>query len=203
MPRAVRQDARHQAFVVVVEDGSRHTPKEGEGPVVTVQPGLRRRRWIGRNETGVAVGKRHNEEMRPIPHAGDDRIRLAKVRLGVARRMRQRHEYLAVATAPFANVILDDGLPTREAMLVAKTLKYPLRCVALLAVDRPVFLQDTIDDVREEVQLWALRRLPAPIAWRDRMRQNLGHRLAVDPEPPSRFPTAQSLSMTRQPHTAI
>ena len=43
LPRAVRQDAGHQAFVVVVEDGSRHAPEEGEGPVVTVQPGLRRR----------------------------------------------------------------------------------------------------------------------------------------------------------------
>ncbi len=54
----------------------------------------------------------------------------------MARRMRQRHEHLPETTAPFPNVILDDGPPTREAMLVAKTLEYPLRRVALLAVNR-------------------------------------------------------------------
>ncbi len=65
--------------------------------------------------------------------AGDDCIRLAKIRLGIARRMRERHEHPLEKTAPFPNVILDDRLPTREAMLVAKTLEYPLRLVALLA----------------------------------------------------------------------
>ncbi len=73
--------------------------------------------------------------MRPIPHAGDDRIRLAKVRLSMAWRMRQRHEHLSMATAPFANVILDDGLSAREAMLLAKTLEDSLRRVTLLAMD--------------------------------------------------------------------
>ena len=68
-------------------------------------------------------------------HPGNDRIRLAKIRLSIARRMRQRNEYLPVATAPFANVILDDGLLTREAVLVAKTFEDPLRRVPLLAMD--------------------------------------------------------------------
>ena len=88
-------------------------------------------------------------------------------------------------------------------MLVAKTLEYPLRRVALLAVNRPVLNQNTIDDIRESVQLRALRRLTAPVTRRNRIRQYLDNRLAVDPEPPSRSPSAQSLSMTRQPHTAI
>ena len=92
-------------------------------------------------------------------------------------------------------------------MLVAKTLEYPLRRVALLAVNRPVLNQNTIDDIREgasvPVQLRALRRLTAPVTRRNRIRQYLDNRLAVDPEPPSRSPSAQSLSMTRQPHTAI
>ncbi len=44
-------------------------------------------RWVGRNEAGIAVGKCHDEKMRPILDAGDDRIRLAKVRLSMARRM--------------------------------------------------------------------------------------------------------------------
>ncbi len=63
---------------------------------------------------------------------------LAKVRLSMAWRMRQRHEHLPLATAPFANVILDDGLSAREAMLVAKTFEDPLRRVALLTVNCPV-----------------------------------------------------------------
>ena len=73
---------------------------------------------------------------------GDDRIRLAKVRLSLARRVRQRHEHLPQTTTPFAHVILDDGLLTREAMLVAKTLEYPLRRVALLVVNRSVLFQN-------------------------------------------------------------
>ncbi len=55
------------------------------------------------------------------------------------------------------DVILDDGLFTREAMLVAKTLEYPLRRVALLAVNRSVLFQNTVNDSREGVQLRALR----------------------------------------------
>ena len=79
--------------------------------------------------------KRHDEEMRPMLHPGDECICLAKVRLSMAWRMCQRHEHLPVATAPLANVILDYGLSAREAMLVSKTLEYPLRRVALLAMD--------------------------------------------------------------------
>ena len=97
-------------------------------------------------------------------HTGDDRIRFAKIRLGMACRMRQGHKHLPVATAPFANVILDDGLSTREAMLIAKTLEDPFRRVTLLAMDRPVLHQNTIDDIREGVQLRTLRRLAAPNA---------------------------------------
>ncbi len=135
LPHAVRQDARYQALVVVVEDRLGNAPKEGEGPVMTVQPGFRRRRRVGAHEASVAVRKRHDEEMRPMLHPGDERIRLAKVRLSMAWRMRQRHEHLPVATAPFANVILDDGLSAREAMLIAKTFEDPLRRVALLTMD--------------------------------------------------------------------
>ena len=54
---------------------------------------------LGAHEASVAVRKRHDEEMGPMPHASDDRIRLAKVRLSMAWRMRQRHERLPVATA--------------------------------------------------------------------------------------------------------
>ena len=42
-------------------------------------------------------------------------------------------------------------------MLVAKTLEYPLRRVALLAVNRSVLFQNTVNDIPEGVQLRALR----------------------------------------------
>jgi hypothetical protein len=72
--------------------------------------------------------KRHDEEMRPMLHPGDKRIRLAKVRLSMAWRMRQRHNHLPLATAPFANVILDDGLSSREAMksILTKAIDGPI-----------------------------------------------------------------------------
>ena len=88
---------------------------------------------------------------------GDDRIRLAKVRLGMPRRVRQRHEHLPQTTAPFANVILDDRLLTREAMFVTKPLEDPLRRMMLLAVNRSVLFQNAVDDIRERGQLRPLR----------------------------------------------
>ena len=129
-----------------------------------VQPGLRRRRRVGRNEAGIAVGKCHDEKMRPILDAGDDRIRLAKVRLSMARRMGQRHKHLTPTKAPFPNVILHDGLFAREAMFVAKALEYTLRRVVLLTVNRSVLLQNTVDDIREGGQFRAFRWLASPIS---------------------------------------
>ena len=76
--------------------------------------------------------------MRLMFGPGDGLIRLAKVRLSMARRVRQRHEHLPQTTAAFANVILHDGLTTRKPMLVAKALEDPLRRVPLLAVNRSV-----------------------------------------------------------------
>ena len=128
------------------------------------QPGLRRRRRVGRHKAGIAVGKHHNKKMRPVLDPGDDRIRFAKVPLGIARSVRQRHEHLPQATATFTNVILHDGLLTRKPMLVAQTLEDPLRRVMLLAVNRSVLFQNTVDDVGEAVQLRALRWLLATIA---------------------------------------
>ena len=167
---------------------------------MTVQPGFRCRRRVGGDKASVAVRKRHNEKMRPIPHAGDDRIRLAKVRLSMAWRVHQRHEHLPRTTAPFAHVILDDGLPAGEVMLVAKTLEYPLRRVALLAVNRSVILQNTVDDIREGIQLRALRWPAATVARRFRMPQHLLHRLSRKTKPTCRFSLTQPINMARQPH---
>ena len=103
--------------------------------------------------------------MRAMHDAGNDRIRLAKVRLGMTRRVRQRHEHLPQTKVPFANVILHDRLLAREAMFVTKTLEDPLRRVPLLAVNRAILFQNAVDDIRERRQLRALRRRP-PRVWR-------------------------------------
>ena len=169
LPRAVRQDARHQTLVVVVENRLGNPAAEGKGRIVPVQPSLRRRRRVGRNKAGIAVRKRHDEKMRAMHDAGNDRIRLAKVRLGMTRRVRQRHEHLPQTKVPFANVILHDRLLAREAMFVTKTLEDPLRRVPLLAVNRAILFQNAVDDIRERRQLRALRRLASPISRRFRM----------------------------------
>ena len=78
-----------------------------------------------------------------------------------------------------------------------------LRRVSLLAVNRAILFQNAVDDIRERRQLRALRRLASPISRRFRMQQYLGNRLAIDPELARSFPSAQTLTMTRQSHSSI
>ena len=79
------------------------------------------------------MGKSHHEEMDLPLHAGDVRLGFPKIRLRMAGRVRQWHEHLPPTTAVFANVVLDDGLPALEAMLVTKTLTDP--CIAPGSLD--------------------------------------------------------------------
>ncbi len=75
--------------------------------------------------------------MRPQLDPGDDRIRLAKVHLGMAR----RHEHFTLTTVLSPNAILDDGVAAREAVLIAETIEDPLRRMALLTVNPPEYDQ--------------------------------------------------------------
>ena len=128
-------------------------------------------------------------------HTGDDNISFAKVRLGLARRMGQRYEHLALTTTPFSHVILDDGVAARKAVLVAETIKDPLRRVTLLAVNRAVIGQNTLDDRRERIQLRARDRMAATLAGGLRIAQDLLHSLAGDAKPTGRLALAQTLNM--------
>ncbi len=85
-------------------------------------------------------------------------------------------------------------------MFVAKTLEYTLRRVTLLAVNRSVLFQNTVDDIREGSQLRALRWLAAAVARRLRMPEHLLHRLAGNRKTPRRFTLAQLLNMARTPN---
>jgi len=86
-------------------------------------------------------------------------------------------------------------------MLVAKTLEYPLRRVALLAVNRSVLLQNTVNDIPEGVQLRALRWPAATVARRLRMPEHLPHRLSRYAKPTCCFSLTQPINMARQPNT--
>jgi hypothetical protein len=59
---------------------------------------------------------------------------LTKICLSVARCMVKRHKHLAGALTNFLNVVLYNGISAIKPMLYLQSLKYPLGCMALLAV---------------------------------------------------------------------
>ena len=71
----------------------------------------------------------------------------------------------------------------------------------LLAVNRSVLFQNTVDDCREGRQLRALRRLAAPISRWFRMPQHLPHRLTRYAKPTGRIPLAYPINMTGKPNS--
>jgi hypothetical protein len=72
---------------------------------------------------------------------------LAEVGLRVSRRMRERHEHLALAQLPEPHVVLYDRIAARVPVLVGQPLRDPLGGVALLPAFRLVVLQDLVDTV--------------------------------------------------------
>ncbi len=95
LPRAVAQDPGHRELGVVVQDRERNPAEEGERRHVTVAECLRRLRRIRLHEDRVAVRQIEGEEVNLAFRAADHGQRLAEVHLGMARRMRQRHEHLS------------------------------------------------------------------------------------------------------------
>lgn len=76
------------------------------------------------------------EEMHLLLHAANHHHGLAEIRLGIARRMRQRHEHFPPKQLLFAHVILDNRIAARDAMLFAKAFKDPfcrVRCLRFRA----------------------------------------------------------------------
>ena len=69
----------------------------------------------------------------------------------------------ALALAGAADVILHDGKPSREAMLITQPLEDPLRCVPLLLRALFILLQDAVDNADEGIELGADRRSPPDI----------------------------------------
>ncbi|MCH8243271.1 MAG: hypothetical protein IH897_11775 [Planctomycetes bacterium] len=122
--------------------------------------------------------------------AGDDRIRLAEVCLGMARGMLQRHEHLPPTASMLPHVVLHDRVATVEPVLFPQTLENPLRRVMLLAMARAVLIQILIDDPDIGIQLWSLHPCPAAITRRLRMPEHLPHRLSGYAKPARSFALA-------------
>ena len=116
----------------------------------------------------------------------------AKVGLGMAWRMRKRHEHLLGPLAPARYVILHDRHAAGEAVLVTQPLEDPLRRMALLLGPLLVGCHDRIDDAGERIELGPKRRLRAHIPRRHREPQHLGDRPRINPEPLSRCTPARS-----------
>ena len=119
LARAVPENPRHCQLGVVVDDAPRHAAEVAERGVVPVAERLRRLGWKRLHEPVVAVRKIDDQVVRFAFDAVNDYQCLAKVGLGVARRMRQRHKHLLPAQPLLAHVGFHDRVAAREAVLRA------------------------------------------------------------------------------------
>ena len=102
---------------------------------------------------GIAMGQVQDEAVGFLFHPANDHQGLAKVALGVARRMGQGHKHLLRPAAMLPHVVLDYGVLAAEPMLVPEPLEDPLGCVALLPGTLEVVYQDLVDDGGEGLLL--------------------------------------------------
>ena len=127
----------------------------------------------------------HDQVVRLAFDAVDDHQGFAEVGLGVARRMRERHEHLLPAQLLPAHVVFDNRVAAREGVLDAEALpdargRVPLFLRALLIVG-----EDLIDDPGEGVQFRTPDRFRPTIPGRQAVAQHLAHRLPGQPEAPA------------------
>ena len=200
---AIAQNARHGDLEIIIEDRERHGAEEGEGCNVAVEKRLGRLGRIGLHEAGIRVRQVHAEEMDLLAHPGDHCDRFAKIDLGVARRVDQRHEHLARRDAGPAYIVLHRGVPTRISVLIAQPLEYPLGGVTLLHRSMLVGCEDRIDHAQERIELRPRRRLGPPISGRRRERAHLPDRSRVLAEPRRRLALRQSLDEHRTAHNLV
>jgi len=164
----VRQDAGHQALVIVIENRLRHTPKEGKGVNVTINPGFRRRRRIGPDVTGIAVRQIERKEVRLLFDPTDGHQCFAKIGLRMTRCMRKQHEHLPATPLMLTHVILDDRIAAGKTVFVPQPFEYPFGCMTLFAVPTLILEQPPVDDLGEPIQLRPLDRRRSPIPRRNR-----------------------------------
>ena len=198
----VRFDPGHQAAVVVVEDRQRHGTEEREGVDMPIHPGFRCRRRICTDVAGIAVRQIKREEVSLLLDAADHHGGFAKVGLGMAWRVRERNEHLAMPPAMFAHVVLDDCIAAGKPVLVTEPLENTFGRMSLLARALPILEKPSIDDHGEAFQLRPPDRHRTPVARRHRKRHHLPHAVPRYPEMTSRLALAHAFG-TRQANLAI
>jgi len=83
--------------------------------------------------------------MKPDLLTCDIAIRVAKIRLRVARAMAQWHEHLAGAQRGPCHILAHDRVSAGKSFFVPQPLENPLRRVTLLLVDAAIVFQDLVD----------------------------------------------------------
>ena len=160
---------------------------------VAIHPCLGYRRRIGPNVTRIAVRQVKREEVGLLLDPADEHHGFAKIRLGMARGVVQRHEHLLPAPLLIAHVVLHDRVAAREPVLIPQPIENPLGRVTLLALLPDIIAQPLLDDLGEPVQLGPLGRRRPPIPRRNRKPHHLLHALARYPKMPSRCPLAHAI----------
>lgn len=125
---------------------------------------FRRCRWISPEKISIAVRKVHDEEVGLLLGAFGDDDGFAGISERRTWRVGQRHKQLLASPFELANVSFGNRVASRKPMVVPKPLEYPLGREALLATDLLVSLKQSVNDLREPVQLRSLDwHLPAII----------------------------------------
>ena len=200
---AIAKDLRHSQPGVVVKHGQRYAAEEGKRCHMTVAEGLGRLGRIGLHEDRIAMGQRDDEKVHLPGHAADHSPDLAKVRLGVTRRVRQGHESFLQPQAAGMDIVPHRRIAAVKAALVAQTIVNPLDRVTLLLRCAQVIGQDLLDEADMPIKLRTAWPHAPPITRRRRMRHHLRDRPAIYTKTPSRFPLAQTLAQYRQPNAPI
>ena len=111
--------------------------------------------------------------MRPLFHTANHDHRLAKIRLGVAGGMRQRHKHLSTATPMLADVIFARRVAALEVLFVPQPFKNALGRVTLFARMLEIVLQSLINEADEAIKFRPLDLSRSSIPGRDRKAHHL------------------------------
>ena len=156
----------HRDAAVVVADPRRNAAEELKRPAVSRLKRLRA--FAGKHlaEEGVAERQRHHEvgDLRLLALQSNDRF--AEVGLGLARRMRKRHEHLGRASPPGTYGVADYTDPAVVLMLGPQSIEDPLDRVALFGRRLLVLLENFMNDRQEPIELRLGPRLTLPVAGR-------------------------------------
>ena len=98
---------------------------------MAITKGLGCLRRTGLDEERVRVRQRHCKVVQLAHDPANLAKRLTKINLGVAWRVRQRHEHFPSPALLLANIVGHNRDPAGEAMFITQTLIYPpRRCAA-------------------------------------------------------------------------